>query len=133
MLDTASGYLAKAEESLAGAESELIGGRYNNCANRSYFACFQAAVYALIRAGIHPPGRTGQWGHDVVQAQFAGQLINRRKLYPAALRSDLVRNYDLRKAADYWGQDVGKTETVRPLQRARGFVSAIRGRVGEPT
>jgi uncharacterized protein (UPF0332 family) len=29
-------YFAKATESLAGAESEFINGRYNNCANRCY-------------------------------------------------------------------------------------------------
>ena len=34
-------FLAKAEESLAGAESEYANGRYNNCANRCYYACFQ--------------------------------------------------------------------------------------------
>ena len=33
-------YLAKAEESLLGAASELDGGRYNNSANRAYYACF---------------------------------------------------------------------------------------------
>jgi uncharacterized protein (UPF0332 family) len=37
-------YLAKAEESLLGAISELEQGRYNNSANRAYYACFQAAI-----------------------------------------------------------------------------------------
>src|SRR5205823_6359850 len=41
----------KALESLAGAESELANGRYNNAANRAYYACFQAAIAALQRAG----------------------------------------------------------------------------------
>jgi len=39
-------FLAKAEESLAGAESEFVNGRYNNCANRCYYASFQAAIAA---------------------------------------------------------------------------------------
>ena len=39
-------YLAKALESLEGAESELANRRYNNCANRCYYASFQAAVAA---------------------------------------------------------------------------------------
>jgi uncharacterized protein (UPF0332 family) len=42
-------YLAKASESLLTAESELVNGRYNSCANRCYYACFQAAIAALLR------------------------------------------------------------------------------------
>jgi uncharacterized protein (UPF0332 family) len=44
-------YLAKATESLLTAESEFANGRYNSCANRCYYACFQAAIAALIREG----------------------------------------------------------------------------------
>jgi uncharacterized protein (UPF0332 family) len=92
-------YLLKAEESLAGAESEFANGRYNNCANRCYYACFQAAVAALQMANITPEGRN--WGHAFVQARFSGQLINRRKLYPVRLRDVLLRTLTLRQTADY--------------------------------
>jgi hypothetical protein len=60
---------------------------------------FQAAVAALIRAGIRPPSGTAQWGHDFVQARFFGDLINRRHLYPAELRDTFDRLYLLRPAA----------------------------------
>jgi hypothetical protein len=43
-------FLDKARESLAGAESEFVNRRYNNSANRSYYAVFQAAIHALIAA-----------------------------------------------------------------------------------
>src|SRR6476620_4312898 len=99
MLDQALLFLDKAEECLAGAESELANGRYNNCANRSYYATFQAAIAALQQAGTQARG--GQWGHDYVQAAFVGQLLNRRKRYPSALRDVLSRNYKLREVADY--------------------------------
>ena len=49
-------YLAKATESLQTAESEFANGRYNSCANRCYYACFQAAIAALLREGIRPRG-----------------------------------------------------------------------------
>ena len=49
MMRSAHPFLAKAQESLAGAESEFAAGRYNNCANRCYYACFQAAIHALIK------------------------------------------------------------------------------------
>src|SRR4051812_3470914 len=101
MMELADDYFDKAQECLAGAQSEYVNDRYNNCANRCYYASFQAAVSALVRAGVHPPGRSEEWGHDFVQAQFIGQLINRRKLYPTALRSTLEQNYRLRQVADY--------------------------------
>jgi uncharacterized protein (UPF0332 family) len=136
MLDTngiGSIYLRKADESLAGAESEYANGRYNNCANRSYYACFQAAVHALVAAGITPPGGRGEWSHALVPSQFDGQLIGRRKLYPAELRSSLARTYLLREVADYRTDLVTETEAGRALRRARVFVQAARNRGGAAT
>lgn len=66
-------FLEKALESLAGAESEFVNGRYNNSANRCYYAAFQAAIAALQRAGVRPS--RGQWGHEFVPSQFEGVLI----------------------------------------------------------
>src|SRR4051794_23559822 len=94
-------YLGKAEESLAGAESEFANARYNNSVSRSYYSCFQAAIHALLLNGVRPRGLHDQWGHDFVQAEFVGLLINRRKLYPADLRQTLFRNLNLRHEADY--------------------------------
>lgn len=80
-------YLAKARESLLSAESDFMGGRYNSCANRCYYACLQAEIGALLLEGIQPDG---QWGHRFVRAQFAGHLINRRKRYAPIFRSTLT-------------------------------------------
>jgi len=62
MIEHVQPFLAKAQESVAGAESEFAAERYNNCANRCYYACFQAAIHALLKAGIQPQGKRGQWG-----------------------------------------------------------------------
>jgi uncharacterized protein (UPF0332 family) len=123
-------YRDKARESLAGAESELANGRYNNCANRCYYACFQSAVYALMGAGFQPRGPRGQWGHDYVQAEFIGQLINRRKFYPSALREILERTYTLRQTADYQRDQVTETQASRAVRRAREFVASVDARGG---
>ncbi len=56
MIDLTRVYLEKAKENLAAAESEFGHGRYNSCASRAYYACFQAAIHALIRAGDLPGG-----------------------------------------------------------------------------
>jgi uncharacterized protein (UPF0332 family) len=118
-------FLRKAEESLAGAASELANRRYNNCANRCYYACFQAAIAALIRHGIQPGG-DGQWSHSAVQAQFAGQLVNRRKRFSGDLGDTLSRNMTLRQAADYRQEAVSEIQAARALRRAESFVAAVR-------
>lgn len=124
-------YTGKAEESLAGAGSEFANGRYNNCANRCYYACFQAAVGALIREGIQPPGQDGEWSHSFVQASFAGELIARRKRYPSELRDSLSRLLFLRHLGDYQAQSVTETQAGRAVRRAEGFVEAITSKGGE--
>jgi len=126
MIEPGNIFLEKADESLAGAESEFINGRYNNAANRCYYACFQAAIHALIRAGVQTLSRDGQWGHEFVQAQFSGQLINRRKLYPSELRGMLEQNYRLRQTADYKRDRVTEVRAARAVSRTERFLEAIR-------
>ena len=120
-------YLTKAMESLLTAESEFINGRYNSCANRCYYACFQAAIAALLSEDIRP---TGQWNHQFVQAQFVGVLINQRKRYETQLRRVLSDNQSLRDIADYRPEFVTATQAARALRRTRLFVTAIRQRGG---
>lgn len=118
-------WLEKADENLEAAQSEFVNRRYNSCANRAYYACFQAAIYALSQAGIRPRGGREQWGHDFVQAHFNGQLINRRKLYPTAIRSTLNQTYTLRERADYTTDRVNEVRAARAVGRSEEFVQAI--------
>ena len=129
MTDPLPIYWTKAEESLRGAESEFAQGRYNNAANRCYYACFQAAVTALRHAGVAPRGGQSAWGHAFVQAEFVGRLIHRRRLYPATLRQVLARNLTLRHTADYAPDLVSQTQAARALQRTRDFLAAIQEQV----
>ena len=78
-------YLAKAAESLRTAESEFANGRYNSCANRCYYACFQAAIAVLLSEGIRP---RGQWSHAFVQGHFAA----RARLLPPFGREEVLLN-----------------------------------------
>ena len=114
-MDDVDVYQTKATASLLTAESEFVIGRYNSCANRSYYSCFQAAIAALLRKGIGARG--DRWGHDYVQAQFAGQLVNRRKRYDPGLRRVLADNQALRDQADCHTRLLKKSErwsTRRP-------------------
>ncbi|MHB8576201.1 MAG: HEPN domain-containing protein [Dehalococcoidia bacterium] len=123
-------FLDKAVESLAGAASEHNNGRYNNAANRAYYATFQAAVFALEDAGLASSGPRPSWSHEGVQALFARELITRRKVYPAEFRDILSRNYLLRQTADYARDIVSETQATRTLRRTREFVHAIAQRGG---
>jgi uncharacterized protein (UPF0332 family) len=116
-------FLAKAEESLLGAESEFANGRYDNCVNRCYYACFQAAIAALIRASIRPAAGH-QWSHMFVQAQFSGQLVSRRKRFPADVRDTLSVLIEARLVADYRRDRITKIQADRALRRTRAFLTA---------
>jgi uncharacterized protein (UPF0332 family) len=123
MRDIDRPFIIKALECLAGAESELANGRYNNCANRCYYACFQAAIDALEREGIRPSGAT--WSHAFVPSQFDGLLVNRRKRYGAELRGILSRTSSLRRSADYDEEPVSRAEAQRALRQTHTFVRAV--------
>jgi uncharacterized protein (UPF0332 family) len=120
-------YVAKAGESVRTAESEFVNGRYNSCASRCYYACFQAAIAALLREGIRP---AGQWSHAFVQAQLVGVLINQRKRYAPQLRRVLSDNQSLRDQADYRPELITATQAARALRRSRLFVADVRQRGG---
>ena len=121
--------LDKAIESLVGAESECANRRYNNCANRCYYAMFQAAIAALMAAGIRSTNVKGQWDHAFVQAQFSGVLIARRKLYSSDFATFFAEVVQRRLTADYGRFAVSETVTERALQEARLFVSAVQRRI----
>lgn len=116
-------FLVKADECLAGAESEFANRRFNNCANRCYYAAFQAAIAGLLQASILPA--SPQWSHQFVQGRFVGDLINRRKVYPNALRSVLSDTLALRQTADYQADQVNEREAARALRWSRSLVDAV--------
>lgn len=122
-------YLAKATESLESAQADLAADRYNSSANRSYYACFQAAVAALLRAGIRVHTPDGELRHGTVQALFVGQLINRRHHYPSEFRTTLTDNRDLRDLADYTRTEISQLQARRAVRRAERLISAIRGMI----
>ena len=120
----ANDYLAKAEESLASAEGDFSAGRYNSCTRSCYYAMFQAAIAALIHEGIRPA--RGRWEHRYVHAQFSGQLVYRRRLYPPDLRRTLLDLYDLRVKADYQAGPVARGQARRALDMAVRMVSLVK-------
>jgi uncharacterized protein (UPF0332 family) len=131
MIERKRVFLEKVQENLTSAQSEFISGWYNSCARSCYYAVFQAAIYALGQARVRPRRAEGWWGHDFVQAQFNGELINRRKRYPTSLRATLTQNYALRETADYTTDHVTEVRAARAVGRTEAFVEAIGGSGGQ--
>jgi len=125
MSDLSDAFLTRAQESLLGAESEFVNGRYNNVGNRAYYACFQAAIAALDLADIRPSAGKSDWDHAFVQSQFGGVLIGRRKRYPSGLRNILPEGLLLRGQAAYKQAPISRTQAARMLERARTFVDTV--------
>jgi uncharacterized protein (UPF0332 family) len=127
-----SDYLAKARQSLLGAQSELEQKRFDNTVNRAYYACFQAAVAALIAADV--PVLTEKGGtvsHQVIHSGFSNLLIRRRKLYPAFLRGALQDVMRDRIAADYGATSVSAAVAGVDVRRAQAFVDELVRRLPE--
>lgn len=112
---------------MLGAESECANLRFSNCANRAYYAAFQAAIVALLRDGVRPRGGE-QWPHGYVWAEFVGRLINRRRAYSPDLLTTLPSLLNMRSRADYESAAVSAIEAVRALRRSQAFVRGIDSR-----
>lgn len=117
-------YLAKAKESLASAEADFDEKRYNSCARGSYYACFQAAIYALLDSGVTKP-KSDRWRHEFVKGQFVLHLINRKKKYGGYLRDTLEKCSKARQSADYEDKLLTQKESGRMLRLAKNFVDEV--------
>ncbi len=80
-------WLDKANENLAAAQLCFDHGHFNACANRLYYAMFQAGIAAMVKHDLLKPDT--RVAHDWLQANFSEQLIRHRKVFPAKFRSYL--------------------------------------------
>jgi uncharacterized protein (UPF0332 family) len=113
--------LDRAQESLRAAELCLREGYVNSAASRAYYAMFQAAQVALAHAGF----ASTTWSHSGLQAAFATELIQRRKIYPVVFRNALASGLEVRQAADYGHAGVSQKMAQRLLRRTAAFVAAV--------
>jgi uncharacterized protein (UPF0332 family) len=120
-------FLNKAKENLKIAQLSFEHNCYNACANHAYFAAFQAAIAALINSGM----KIGNFDHKLVQAEFSEKLIKRQKIYPAELKSCLMKMQLLRNKADYEHSHVSKNDARKQLRRSTEMLRSI-GKEIEP-
>ena len=121
--------LERAQEALAAAQLCVDRGLYASATSRAYYAMFWAAQAALAHVGI----RRSEWSHPALQASFVGELIRRRKSYPAVLGQHLNRSLQLRLVADYRLQGVSQQQATRAVQWAQRFVIIIQEEVAHGT
>ena len=114
-------FLIKAKENISAAEILFENQLYNASANRAYYAAFQAAIAALADLGIE----TGRISHESIQANFAVELIQRRKIYPNHLKSYLMDLQSVRNDADYKLKSISKKVASRQLRKAKEFIDKI--------
>ncbi|HVP04580.1 MAG TPA: HEPN domain-containing protein [Dehalococcoidia bacterium] len=117
-------HIRKARESLASARADVRAKRHNSAANRAYYAAFQAAVAALLRADIRPAERT-LWQHRFVLSQFSGTLVRRRKRLPSDLPARMAELLRLRLAADYGPDQVTARDAARSLRHSTRIVEGV--------
>jgi uncharacterized protein len=111
-------FLTKAKENFRATEVLIEHQLYNAAVNRAYYAAFHAAIAALADQGI----TTGQRSHATIQANFATELIQRRKRYSRHFRAYLIDLQSVRDDADYKVQSVSSRVAHRQLSKAKEFV-----------
>jgi len=114
-------FLNKAEENLTAAQICFENGLFNACANRAYYAALQAAIAALAHKGI----RRDKIDHGQVQADFSGELIRRRKIYPAQFKSYLSDMQFIRDKADYTEENISQKVAYRWIPKLREMIGLI--------
>jgi uncharacterized protein (UPF0332 family) len=114
-------FLDKAKNNLAVARICHENRFYDACANRAYFATFQAAIAALTEKGM----KRGKYDHKWVQAEFGEKLIKRQKVYPAKLKSYLLEMQIIRNRADYENRHVSRKDASDQLGRAEEMIGFI--------
>ncbi len=107
-------FMNKARENLKAARVCFDNELFNACVNRAYYSALQGAVAALAHAGI----KRSKVDHGQVQADFSRELIHRRKIYPAKLKSYLSDMQLVRNQADYTGEMISRKVSLKWLAKA---------------
>src|SRR5213078_3068647 len=115
---------------LAGAQLAVDHGQYNNAANRAYYAAFQAAIAALIGAGVAPP-TPRYWSHDFVLREYCERHACRGRGFGPGSGTVLKALQDERLKADYEIELLERPSGERALALGQQFVASVRERLAK--
>ena len=99
-------------------------GLYNACANRAYYAMFQAAVGMLMTKGFVFEQKQ-HFDHAKVLAMFANEFINRKKVFQSKFKSHLYDAQIIRGMADYEIRMISRKRAHRQLTKVKELTDAI--------
>jgi uncharacterized protein len=112
----------KSERALRSARLDLKDGDYDSAVNRSYYAMFDIARAALLRAGVAEDKlpRT----HNGVIAAFGQHAVQSGKI-DRELAADLSRTESHRIKADYTGIEIEPKIAAETVAKAEIFVQTV--------
>lgn len=120
---TATELFDKAQVALKSAEILLSVGDFDGCANRAYYAMFDAARAALLNtAGAEHV--LAIKSHSGLISFFSQRLVKTGSV-SIALGKSLNKVEDLRLVADYRGDALDAAQALWALEQARIFVAAL--------
>ena len=120
---TATELFDKAQVALKSAEILLSAGDFDGCANRAYYAMFDAARAALLNtAGAEHV--LAIKSHSGLISFFSQRLVKTGSV-SIALGKSLNKVEDLRLVADYRGDALDAAQALWALEQARIFVAAL--------
>ena len=121
-------FLEKALADLEVAKYALEQKCYDTSVRCSYYAIFHAEIAALQKL----EGMTvDYWGHDFVQAKFAGQLIHAKKYFSTSLAGIASYVISCRNAADYKEGLTSKKIAKRCYEKAELLAREIQKKIEE--
>lgn len=116
-------FWTRAEESLAGAQAELTVDRYNNAAERSYYAVFQAGVACCLGHGDHPDLPNNSWSHQGTLRRLMRHLL--RWGAPTDLVSKALSLHGKRLLADYYSSGVTRRDAEDSVSVAKKVLEYV--------
>jgi len=120
---TAAELFDKAQVALKSAEILLGAGDFDGCANRAYYAMFDAARAALL-ATAGAEYVLAIKSHSGLISFFSQRLVKTGSV-SIALGKSLNKVEDLRLIADYRGDALDAAQALWALEQARIFVATL--------
>ena len=110
----------RSAHNLRAAELLAEAGLFDAAANRSYYAVFDAAFVACLHFGIAVAP-----DHAKVLSAFCGEMVARRKIFTARIKTALYDLQRIRVQADYESKAVSKSQARHAIGIARTVLETI--------
>jgi len=115
-------FFEKADQNTKSAELCFEHGFYDSCVNRAYYAVYHLAIVALVKLGLSHPKNEHKW----VQSSLCNEFVNKRKVFPAHIKTDYNNLLEWRNIADYFTLNISKKRADSLLRKAKLLFTTIK-------